>query len=68
MSVLLSHDARREEVTEGYCIAAIDVHKRMLTVVITDASLAKAGEMTFQRRRFGTLRSQLEELSDWLKA
>ena len=49
---------------EGYYIAAIDVHKKMLAVVITDV---KAGEMLFQRRRFGTLASQLTEMAAWLK-
>src|SRR5712692_3045991 len=49
---------------EGYFIAAIDVHKKMLAVVVTEV---KAGEMVFQRRRFGTLRSQLVELAAWLR-
>ena len=48
----------------GYFVAAIDVHKRMLAVVVTDV---KPGEMVFHRRRFGTVRSQLEELAAWLR-
>jgi transposase len=48
-----------------YKIAGIDVHKRMLAVVITDA--AAEGEFGFERRKFGTVDSELRELSVWLE-
>lgn len=47
----------------SHFIAAIDVHKKMLAVVIAHL---KDGKMEFRRRRFGTLRSQLQELAAWL--
>ena len=47
-----------------YKIAGIDVHKSMLAVVITDA--AQEGEFQFQRRKFGTVASELLQLSAWL--
>lgn len=50
--------------SEVYVIAAIDVHKKMLAVVVSEV---KAGAMVFQRRRFGTLPSQILELADWLE-
>jgi len=49
---------------ESYLVAGIDVHKSMLAVVITDA--AAEGEFRFQRRKFGTLGSDLKALSEWL--
>src|ERR1700722_18608391 len=49
-----------------YKVAGIDVHKRMLAVVITDA--AAEGEFRFERRRFGTLASDLQQLAGWLAA
>jgi hypothetical protein len=50
---------------ETYKIAGIDVHKSMLAVVITDAH--KEGEFQFQRRKFTTLASGLEQLAAWLR-
>jgi hypothetical protein len=50
----------------SYRIAGIDVHKRMLAVVITDVGVE--GEYQFERRRFGTQPSQLQELAEWLVA
>jgi transposase len=47
-----------------YQIAGIDVHKSMLAVVISDA--AQEGEFQFQRRKFGTVASELRQLSAWL--
>src|SRR6202790_464053 len=47
-----------------YMVAGIDVHKRMLAVVVAEA---KVGEMEFERRRFQTTRSGLMELAQWLK-
>ncbi len=49
-----------------YRIAGIDVHKRMLAVVIAD--VAVEGEYTFERRRVGTSPSELRGLADWLVA
>jgi transposase len=48
----------------SYRIAGIDVHKKMLAVVIADA--AEGGEYNFQRRKFGTQASSLRELAAWL--
>ena len=48
---------------EAYYVAGIDVHKAMLAVVVGQV---KPGEWEFHRRRFGTSRSQLRELNQWL--
>jgi hypothetical protein len=48
-----------------YKVAGIDVHKSMLAVVIPDA--AREGEFQFQRRKFTTLASGLEQLAAWLR-
>jgi transposase len=47
----------------AYRIAAIDVHKRMLAVVITD--VAGEGEFKFERRKFGAVASEFELLAQW---
>jgi transposase len=47
-----------------YRIAGIDVHKRMLAVVISDVEID--GEYTFERRQFGSNPAQLRLLADWL--
>jgi len=49
---------------ETYKVAGIDVHKKMLAVVITDA--AEVGEFRFERRKFGTGAGDLRLLGDWL--
>jgi transposase len=49
---------------DSYKIAAIDVHKSMLAVVVTDAAVE--GELPFQRRKFGALGSDLKALAEWL--
>jgi transposase len=49
---------------EMYKIAGIDVHKRMLAVVIAD--VVAEGEFRFERRKFGTGDSELKALCDWL--
>jgi transposase len=49
-----------------YRIAGIDVHKRMLAVVIAD--VAVNGEYQFQRRKVGTSPSEMCRLADWLVA
>ncbi len=48
----------------SYRIAGIDVHKKMLAVVVAD--VASEGEYKFERRRFGTSPEQLRELRAWL--
>ena len=49
-----------------YAIAGIDVHKRMLAVVVAD--VAVEGEYQFDRRMVGTSPDQLRELAAWLVA
>jgi transposase len=48
----------------SYRIAGIDVHKKMLAVVV--ANVAVEGEYQFERRRVGTSPSQLRSLAEWL--
>lgn len=48
----------------SYRIAGIDVHKRMLAVVVAD--VAVEGEYQFERRMVGTSPDQLRALADWL--
>ena len=47
-----------------YRIAGVDVHKRMLAVVIADVAVER--EYQFERRMVGTSPSQLHALADWL--
>jgi transposase len=47
-----------------YRIAGIDVHKRMLAVVVAD--VAVDGEYVFERRTVGTTPEQLRGLAAWL--
>jgi hypothetical protein len=47
-----------------YRIAGIDVHKRMLAVVIAD--VASEGEYQFERRKVGTSPEQLRLMAEWL--
>jgi transposase len=47
-----------------YKIAGIDVHKRMLAVVVAD--IAGEGEYQFERRKVGTSPDQLRLLAQWL--
>ena len=47
-----------------YFVAGIDVHKRMLAVVIADAG--REGEFGFQERKFGTTPGELKLLRTWL--
>lgn len=47
-----------------YRVAGIDVHKKMLAVVITD--VAAAGDWEWDRCTFGTLDSDLRALGAWL--
>jgi hypothetical protein len=46
-----------------YRIAGIDVHKKMLAVVIAD--VAVEGEYAFEPQRFGATESELRRLADW---
>jgi transposase len=50
----------------AYKIAGIDVHTRMLAVVVANVELCD--EWTFERRRFGSTPSQLHDLTAWLIA
>src|SRR5258707_2646792 len=47
-----------------YKIAGIDVHKRMLAVVVSDVEVD--GEYAFERRQFGSNPAQLRLLAGWL--
>ena len=47
-----------------YRIAGIDVHKRMLAVVVSDLEID--GEYNFERRQFGSNPAQLRWLAEWL--
>jgi hypothetical protein len=47
----------------SYRIAAIDVHKRMLAVVVTD--VAGEGEYQFERRKSGATPEELRVLAHW---
>jgi len=49
-----------------YRIAGIDVHKRMLAVVIAD--IVVEGEYQFERRKVGTSPSERCRLAEWLVA
>jgi len=48
----------------SYRIAGIDVHKKMLAVVVTDVEIE--GEYAFERRRYGSNPEHLRLLSEWL--
>jgi len=47
-----------------YRIAGIDVHKKMLAVVI--AEIAETGEYQFERCRFGATPEQRKRMAAWL--
>jgi len=48
----------------SYRIAGIDVHKKMLAVVVSDVEIEQ--EYQFERRMFGTSPEQLRSLAAWL--
>jgi transposase len=48
----------------AYRIAAVDVHKKMLAVVVAD--VAGEGAYQFERRKFGATPDQLHLLAQWL--
>src|SRR5438552_13278570 len=54
----------RQERAMSYRIAGIDVHKKMLAVVVAD--VAVDGEYQFERRRVATSPAQLRSLAEWL--
>ena len=47
----------------NYKVVAIDVHKKMLAVVVADVG---KDEWEFERRKFGTATSELKALEEWL--
>jgi hypothetical protein len=47
----------------SYRIAGIDVHKKMLAVVVADVE--GEGEYQFERRWYGSNPEQLRALSEW---
>ena len=47
-----------------YRIAGIDVHKKMLAVVVADVEVD--GEFDFDRQKTGTTPTALRQLADWL--
>jgi hypothetical protein len=49
---------------ESYKIAGIDGHKTMLAVGIAD--IAPSGEFQWERRKIGTLDSDVRGLAQWL--
>src|SRR6516164_6413954 len=59
---MLSASARRSGMS--YNIAGIDVHKKMLAVVVADIEVE--GEYQFERCRFGANPEQLQALCTWL--
>src|SRR5580692_3166952 len=48
----------------AYRVAAVDVHKKMLAVVLADVGVE--GEYRFERRKFGATPDQLHLLAQWL--
>ena len=48
----------------AYRIAGVDVHKKMLAVVVSDVEVE--GEYQFERRTFGSNPEQLRSLAAWL--
>jgi hypothetical protein len=48
----------------SYRIAAIDVHKKMLAVVVSDVEVES--ECTFEPRKFSSNPEQLRSLAAWL--
>jgi transposase len=52
-----------ERVAMSCKVAGIDVHKKVLMVVVTDSA---AEELAFEARRFGTTWSELKHLTAWL--
>jgi transposase len=55
---------KKDAMNSVYKVAGIDVHKKMLAVVITD--VAVHGEYRFERRKFGAGVAELQALAAWL--
>jgi transposase len=53
-----------EERPMPYYIAGVDVHKKMLAVVVADVEVA--GDYQFERLKVGTSPAQLRALAEWL--
>jgi len=53
-----------QEELMSYRIAGIDVHKKMLAVVVSDVEIES--EFQFERRMFGSSPDQLRTLAAWL--
>jgi transposase len=50
----------------SYRIAGIDVHKRMLAVVVADVEVESEGEYQFKGCRFSSSPEHLRLLAEWL--
>jgi hypothetical protein len=48
-----------------YSIAGIDVHKKILVVVV--AEVTEQGEWSYEQGKFGTTASELRRLADWFQ-
>jgi len=48
----------------AYRVAAVDVHKKMLAVVVAD--VAGNGDYEFERRKYGATPGELQRLAQWL--
>jgi hypothetical protein len=45
-------------------VCGIDVHKKMLAVVVRQR---RDGKIVYEKRKFGTMRSEIEHLAAWLQ-
>ena len=48
-----------------YCIAGIDVHKKVLVVVL--AEVTGQGEWSYERGTFGATAYELQRLAEWFQ-
>jgi hypothetical protein len=49
----------------SYSIAGIEVHKKVLVVVV--AEVTEQGEWSYERGKFGATSSELQRLADWFQ-
>ena len=49
----------------SYTIAGIDVHKKVLVVVVAEVS--EEGEWSYQQWKFGATVPELQRLADWFQ-
>ena len=49
----------------SYTIAGIDVHKKLLVVVV--AEVTEQAEWSYERGKFGATASELQRLADWFQ-